>query len=221
MADSLRSVRSGGPGSLVGAKIDVSRPQSWTRVSWLQLVGEPACDQRARTPVITLVMGGARAGKSALAERRVARSGRPVVYVATLLLSEADEDMQVRILRDRARRPMEWETLELGPGDDLTRVLDECPAELLVDSLGTWVAGFDGFEVSPEKLVSSLELRRKAGRGTVLVSDEVGLGVHPSTEPGRRFRDALGELNRAVAAVADEVFLAVAGRALLLPREDP
>lgn len=172
------------------------------------------------SPVITLVLGGSRSGKSVIAERRLLRSESPVVYISTLLLSQADEDMQVRILRHRARRPASWKTIELGPGDDLATVVQDCPGNVLVDSLGTWVAGFDGFVVSCEKLVSALSFRRETGYETVLVSDEVGFGVHPPTEVGRRFRDALGELNQAIAAVADEVLLAVAGRALSLPRDE-
>ena len=86
---------------------------------------------------------------------------------------------------------------------------------VLVDSLTTWVAAAPGFDVDGDGLCAAL-----AGRPdeVVVVSDEVGLGVHPSTETGRRFRDCLGVLNQAVAEVADRVLLVVAGRVLPLDR---
>jgi adenosylcobinamide kinase/adenosylcobinamide-phosphate guanylyltransferase len=90
---------------------------------------------------------------------------------------------------------------------------------VLVDSLGTWVAGHAGFEADVDDLVRTLELRRADRQATVLVSDEVGLGVHPETTAGLAFRDALGTLNRRVAEVADDVRLVVAGRVLVMPRE--
>jgi adenosyl cobinamide kinase/adenosyl cobinamide phosphate guanylyltransferase len=84
---------------------------------------------------------------------------------------------------------------------------------VLVDALGPWVAGHRDFVVDAGALVEALTSR--VG-DSVVVSEEVGLGVHPSTEAGRRFRDALGELNRAIADIADEVLLVVAGRVLPL-----
>jgi adenosylcobinamide kinase/adenosylcobinamide-phosphate guanylyltransferase len=83
----------------------------------------------------------------------------------------------------------------------------------LVDSLGTWVARHHDFDVDAAALVDALTGRRG---DTIVVSEEVGLGVHPATAVGRRFRDALGGLNQAVGAVADEVVLVVAGRTLSL-----
>ncbi len=83
----------------------------------------------------------------------------------------------------------------------------------MLDALGPWVAAAPDFDVDAAELRDAL-----AGRDgdTVIVSEEVGLGVHPSTAAGQQFRDVLGELNQAVAAVADEVVLVVAGRALRL-----
>ena len=156
--------------------------------------------------MITLVLGGARSGKSALAERR-AGSG-PVTYVATAVAA----DMPERVAAHRARRPQAWTTVET---EDPVGVLDTAGGTVLVDSLTAWVARAPDFRVDVEALCRSLSGRVGA---TVLVSDEVGLGVHPSTEAGRRFRDALGLVNQAVAAVADEVLLVVAGRALHLDR---
>jgi adenosyl cobinamide kinase/adenosyl cobinamide phosphate guanylyltransferase len=141
-----------------------------------------------------------------LAERRAAAAGDAVTYVAT---GDAAA-MPDRVAAHRARRPPAWETVETL---DLAAVLSSTPGTVLVDSLTAWVAGAQRFEVDVEGLCRALS--RRDG-DTVVVSDEVGLGVHPSTEAGRAFRDALGLVNQAVAAVADEVLLVVAGRALRL-----
>jgi adenosyl cobinamide kinase/adenosyl cobinamide phosphate guanylyltransferase len=162
--------------------------------------------------VITLVLGGASSGKSAWAEKLAGASGRPVTYVAT---GEAtDEDMAARIAAHQARRPPAWRTVEAGP--KLVDRLGEIDGPALIDSLGTWVAATPGFSVDREQLCRVL---RGRSDDTVVVSDEVGLGVHPSSEPGRQFRDALGQVNHAVAGVAHDVVLVVAGRALHLDRQ--
>jgi adenosyl cobinamide kinase/adenosyl cobinamide phosphate guanylyltransferase len=153
---------------------------------------------------VTLVLGGARSGKSAFAERRAGPGS--VTYVAT---GDA-ADMPERVAAHRARRPSTWSTIE---ATDLVGVLSSVVGTVLVDSLTTWVAAAAGFEADIEALCRALSSR---SGDTVVVSDEVGLGVHPSTEVGRAFRDALGLVNQAVAAVADEVLLVVAGRALVL-----
>ncbi len=161
--------------------------------------------------MITLVLGGARSGKSAVAEALVGRSGEPVTYLATGWADDAD--MADRIALHRARRPRSWTTVEAGAS--LVTALGEAEGTALVDSLGTWLAATPDFAADVDGLCRALAAR--AGH-TVLVSDEVGLGVHPETEVGRRFRDALGEVNAAVAAVADDVVLVVAGRLLRLDR---
>ena len=170
--------------------------------------------------MIVLVLGGTRSGKSELAEQLAARLPDPVTYLATTILGDGesaggavDDDMADRISRHRARRPAEWRTLEVGadPPTALADALERTSGTVLVDSLGTWLAAWPDFDPDVESLVGAL--RRRRG-DTVLVSDEVGLGVHPSTEVGRRFRDALGSVNRAVAAESDRVLLVVAGRVL-------
>ena len=135
-----------------------------------------------------LVLGGVRSGKSAVAEALVADAGGTVTYLAT-----------------------GWRTVEVR--GDLPAVLASTDGPVLVDSLGTWVAGTPRFAVDGAALCAALAAR--AGT-TIVVSDEVGLGVHPETADGLAFRDALGDLNRAVAAVAGEVLLVVAGRVLAL-----
>ncbi len=161
--------------------------------------------------MITLVLGGTRSGKSAVAERLAARRGLPVTYVATAVADPGDADLASRIAAHRARRPPAWTTREAGT--DLPAVLRDISGTVLVDALGTWVAASPDLAVDAGGLCAALVER--AG-DAVVVSDEVGLGVHPATEVGRRFRDVLGELNQAVAAVADEVLLVVAGRTLPL-----
>jgi adenosyl cobinamide kinase/adenosyl cobinamide phosphate guanylyltransferase len=168
-------------------------------------------NEEAQTDVITLVLGGARSGKSAVAERLAAEAGDDVVYVATAEAVEGDADFAARIETHRARRPPSWSTVESGP--DLPATLRSIPAgqKLLVDSLGTWVARCAEFSADGDALAAALE-----PHDAVVVSEEVGLGVHPETEVGRRWRDAIGEVNQAVAVSADRVVLVVAGRILEL-----
>jgi len=161
--------------------------------------------------MITLILGGARSGKSAYAERLMERLPAPITYVATLHLGD-DPDLSDRVARHRQRRPAAWRTVEAG--SDLVDVLGQLTGSVLLDGLGPWVAAHGG-DVLVDATALCAALAGRAG-DTVIVSEEVGLGVHPSSEAGRQFRDALGSLNQAVAAVADQVFLVVAGRALRL-----
>ncbi len=162
--------------------------------------------------MITLVLGGARSGKSEYAERLARAGGGPVTYVATASV-EGDADFEERVRRHRERRPAGWRTVE--PGRHLLDFLrsDHSGSTALIDSLGTWVASFDDFATDTVGLCRALAER--PGRA-IVVSEEVGLGVHPSTELGGRFRDALGDVNQAVAEIADRAYLVVAGRALAL-----
>ncbi len=162
--------------------------------------------------MITLVLGGARSGKSAVAEQLAARAGGSVTSVATAVLEPADADHAARIAAPRDRRDPAWTTVETT---DLPAVLRSTAGAVLVDSLGTWVTA--DAELAPDVAALCAALRERDG-DTVLVSEEVGLGVHPSSELGRRFRDALGSVNVAVAEVADDVLLVVAGRVLPLER---
>ncbi len=159
--------------------------------------------------MITLITGGARSGKSTLAERLASERGEPVTYLATAKL--VDEDMTQRVRRHKERRPADWTTAEVGT--ELVSALADLGGLAIVECLGTWMAQFPDFEVNTEGLVTALRSRRG---DTIVVTNEVGMGVHPYTEVGRNFRDALGNLNRAVADVADEVLLVVAGRVVRL-----
>jgi adenosyl cobinamide kinase/adenosyl cobinamide phosphate guanylyltransferase len=160
--------------------------------------------------MLTFVLGGAASGKSSVAERLVSEAGPDVVYVATGVAT--DDDMAARIASHRARRPTTWSTVETDDLPVTVAAIGSRPA--IVDSLGTWVAHTRDFAVDLDALVDALAARRAP---TVVVSDEVGLGVHPETEVGRRFRDALGDVNRRVGDIAGDVLLVVAGRVLRLP----
>ena len=155
--------------------------------------------------MIALVLGGARSGKSAVAEAVASGLPSPVTYIATLDVGD-DAELAARVEEHQARRPSTWRTVQAGP--DLAVVLRDIDGSVLVDSLGPWVSATPGMQVDVEALCSALADRNG---DTVVVSEEVGLSVHPSTESGRHFRDALGRLNQAVAARADEVRLVVAG----------
>ena len=163
--------------------------------------------------MIALVLGGARSGKSAFAERMVARLPGPVTYVATAQV--CDPDMAGRVAAHQARRPPEWRTIEVI--GDLAGPVAALDGTVLIDSLGPWTAGADDFQPDTDAFCQALRQRRG---DTVIVSEEVGFGVHPSSDAGRRFRDALGTINQAIAELADEVVLVVAGRPLSLgPRQ--
>jgi adenosylcobinamide kinase/adenosylcobinamide-phosphate guanylyltransferase len=167
---------------------------------------------------ITLVLGGARSGKSDVAERLAGDLGQPIIYVATGPAPDGDAEWATRVQRHRERRPSDWVTVEIGAGERLRSVLESLAGPVLVDSLGTWLAGMDDLGAGGESaaLCDGLIARRSVGHPTILVSEEVGLGVHPSSEIGRMFRDELGALNRRVAEIADSVLLVVAGRVLAL-----
>ena len=156
---------------------------------------------------ITFVLGGARSGKSRYAEALVAAEPPPWTYVAT---AEAwDDEMRARIAAHRDGRGAGWHTVEAPL--DLPGAL-ETPYPVLVDCLTLWltnlVLGDHDVERASEALLAALD-RRTAP--TVLVSNEVGLGIVPDNALSRRFRDAAGVLHQRVAARADEVLLVVAG----------
>jgi len=128
--------------------------------------------------------------------------------VATALV-EGDKDLQRRVRLHRERRPPRWGTLEIGDLDAILNVAEGWNAVLL-DSLTLWVAAREG-----EQALAEFD-RFLAGAGDLavpllLVSDEVGLGVVPESEPGRRFRDVLGLVNQRAADAAEEVHLCVSG----------
>jgi adenosylcobinamide kinase/adenosylcobinamide-phosphate guanylyltransferase len=191
-------------------------------------VPSTAGSQPASPAARTLVLGGARSGKSQHAE--AALQHQPdVVYVATATPMPADPEWQRRVAEHRARRPASWRTVETST---LEPLLAEPGAPLLIDCLTLWLTTVmdsceawadDGWERGAETAVyDRIDALAQAWRATprtvVAVSNEVGSGVVPDTDSGRRFRDALGRLNTAVADGSDRVLLCVAGRALELDR---
>ncbi|GMA89023.1 adenosylcobinamide kinase [Angustibacter aerolatus] len=173
-------------------------------------------------PARTLVLGGSGSGKSAVAEALV-RDLPHVTYVATGAAPDAaDPAWAQRVQRHRDRRPAGWGTLETT---DVAGVLRAHRGPLLVDSLGTWLAGVldacdgwsDGDAWRPayvEAADALVAAWQHAAGPVVLVADEVGSGVVPSTPAGRRFRDLLGPLTTRLSRSADRALLVVAGRAL-------
>ncbi|HEV2188565.1 MAG TPA: bifunctional adenosylcobinamide kinase/adenosylcobinamide-phosphate guanylyltransferase [Stellaceae bacterium] len=172
-----------------------------------------------RLPAVTLVLGGARSGKSRYAEALVMGAAQAGTYIAT---GEAgDAEMAARIAHHRAHRGAFWRTIET-PLDLAPAILAHAdPARpVLVDCLTLWVSNLLGagriIEHESEALLGAL---RDASGPVVLVSNEVGLGLVPETPLGRAFRDAAGRLNQAVAAAADRVVFIAAGLPLVLKGE--
>ncbi|GHG74082.1 bifunctional adenosylcobinamide kinase/adenosylcobinamide-phosphate guanylyltransferase [Streptomyces griseocarneus] len=177
-------------------------------------------------PRRTLVVGGARSGKSVEAERRL-ESFPEVLYVATGGTREGDADWAARVAHHRERRPGSWRTAETC---DLVPLLAAQGPPLLIDCLALWLtdamdsAGAwddarwaDGGAAELAGRVGELVAAiRATSRTVVVVSNEVGSGVVPASASGRRFRDELGRLNAAVGDECEHVVLVVAGQALSL-----
>ena len=169
--------------------------------------------------MIVLVLGGTRSGKSEVAEQLVTESanGDPVLYMATAPVRKGDHDFAARVDRHQERRPSHWATREVDDPTALPALLNDLDQPVLLDSLGAWVAAHLDLNPDVDRLVAALSCRSARGAFTLVVAEDVGLSVHPQTETGRRFADALGTANRLLADVADRVLLVVAGRTLELP----
>jgi adenosylcobinamide kinase/adenosylcobinamide-phosphate guanylyltransferase len=159
---------------------------------------------------LTFLLGGARSGKSAYAEKLVLALTAPWTYVATA--QPHDDEMTERITLHRARRGEGWSTVDAPL--DLAQALRAVPdgGPVIVDCLTLWLSNhmLAGHDV--DAICAELENVLTAPRGPwFVVSNEVGLGIVPDSVLGRRFRDAQGRLNQRVASRADRVFLMVAG----------
>jgi adenosylcobinamide kinase/adenosylcobinamide-phosphate guanylyltransferase len=179
-------------------------------------------------PRRTLVLGGARSGKSVEAERRLA-AFPDVVYVATGPGGEDDPEWTARIAAHRERRPTRWTTAESR--DPLPLLARDDGPPLLIDCLTLWLThamdatgcwdedrwrdGTAGALLA-ERTAGLVAAVRATRRTVVIVSNETGSGIVPATTAGRRFRDELGRLNAAVAAECEHVLLVVAGTTLPL-----
>jgi len=161
----------------------------------------------------TLILGGARSGKTTLALTRAQLwPGRPVMIATAEAL---DEEMAERIALHKQERGAAWRTIEAPLA--LAEALDSLAADevAVVDCLTLWLSNVMHVEGDPvketERLIGAL-----AGGEVILVSNEVGLGIVPQTPLGRRFRDAAGRMNQAVAAAADCVVFVAAGLPMVL-----
>ena len=174
------------------------------------------------TSELILILGGARSGKSAFAER-LARRGRRVLFLATA--EGRDEDMKRRIAAHRKRRPAAWDTLEepLDLVAALRPVLDRYDTFLL-DCFTLWVSNLlldepvraEGGSRIQDSARELMDLMAESPATWIVVSNEVGQGIVPSSAMGRDFRDALGRVNQLAASRADRVYLMMAGLALEL-----
>ena len=173
---------------------------------------------------LTLITGGARSGKSSLAER-LAMRGERVLFVAT---AEAlDDDMRRRIAAHQASRPAEWHTLEEPRqlADAIRARIADTPRShdtIVVDCLTMWVSNlllqYEDDADCEARITGAarelLDVYATTDAAWIIVTNEVGLGVVPPSSLGRAYRDALGRVNSLVASRADKVYLMAAGLAL-------
>ena len=183
--------------------------------------------------MLTFITGPVRSGKSALAQRLAAQSGRQVVFCATAAIDVDDEEWSARIARHQAERPRDWTTIETAvpQGTDLlTALSDAAPNQIvIVDSIGTWVADImgrhplgtsvvewhDQIESHAMHVISALETCRA---DVIVISEEVGWSVVPVHVSGRVFRDVMGRTNQRLCALAKHAYLVVSGAVLDLKK---
>ncbi|WP_344670534.1 bifunctional adenosylcobinamide kinase/adenosylcobinamide-phosphate guanylyltransferase [Catenulispora yoronensis] len=173
----------------------------------------------------TLLLGGARSGKSTEAERRLTLLADDAVYVATGGLRAGDDDWADRVRHHRERRPASWETVETTAVAELLRAATR---PVLVDCLTLWLTAMmdevdawddtawhdQGRQALAERFDELEDAWRAAPVPVLAVSNEVGLGIVPEAAGVRRFRDEQGRLNQRIAAASDSVVLMVAGIAM-------
>jgi adenosylcobinamide kinase/adenosylcobinamide-phosphate guanylyltransferase len=166
-------------------------------------------------PSLTLVLGGARSGKSRYAEGLITALPPPWIFVATA--EAGDAEMAERIARHQARRVEDWRTLEAP--HDLASALEgvDSGVPILVDCLTLWLSNrmLAGADVEAETACLETVLDGRQAP-VVLVSNEVGFGIVPDNALARRFRDLQGGLNQRMAARAGRVVLMVAGLPLVV-----
>jgi adenosylcobinamide kinase/adenosylcobinamide-phosphate guanylyltransferase len=160
-------------------------------------------------PHVTLILGGARSGKSRHAEEIIQGLPPPWIYIATA--QAFDDEMRDRIAEHRRRRGDDWRTIE-APIDLAGALAEAGGRPVLIDCLTLWLTNLmlGDHSVAAEASVFEEALARLSAP-TVLVSNEVGLGLVPETPLGRSFRDEAGRLNQRIAAKAGRVLFMVAG----------
>ncbi len=170
---------------------------------------------------LTLVLGGTRSGKSAFAETLVGET-QDIVYVAPMVPAPQDLEFQERIASHKRRRPVTWSTYEAESLEALLQFLTVASGPILLDSLGSMMSRIISEElVRPkdylERFVYALASLRTP---TIVVSEEVGLSIHPLSPMGRDFVDLLGELNQRVAMLSKKVIMVIAGIPLLIKDQE-
>ena len=178
---------------------------------------------------LTVILGGARSGKSSYAERLAATHGTHVLYIATA--QAWDNEMTERIANHRAQRPATWQTVEapIKVGEAIDTALQNQPQIdlVLVDCLTLLASNLlitlpdDATETSAMAILmpeidALLESYNRCAGEFIVISNEVGLGIVPPYPLGRLYRDALGRANQQLAAIADEVIFMVAGLPMVL-----
>ena len=166
---------------------------------------------------LTVILGGARSGKSAFAVETAKKHGGEVIYVATA--PESDKDMADRIARHRSERPSDWTTIE--EQIDLAGALDGAgDALVIIDCLTLWISNLMWRDHTDDQIhdIAARAARQASERSapTIAISNEVGMGIHPDTALGRRYRDVLGRVNQLWVATSSSSLLLVAGRAIEL-----
>lgn len=182
--------------------------------------------EEGAVPRVRFLVGGARSGKSRLAVE-MARSDDEVLFLATARGS--DEDMRRRIARHRDERPDGWRTLEVPVRLREAIGREVTPRQtVILDCLTLWVSNLMTGRDGAERFDAEGRVLKRAdaladaiavyGRRWIVVSNEVGTGLHPDTALGRRYRDLLGLVNQRIADAADQAYLVVAGQLLPLRR---
>lgn len=161
--------------------------------------------------MLTLLTGGARSGKSRAAVQLAERAGAPVTFIATA--TAGDDEMTARIRRHQQERPSAWTTLEEPVAVARAVASVDDGETVIVDCLALWVTNqIDADDRDIWWRADELAETLAARSGTsIVVTNEVGLGIVPVNEMARRFRDLLGAVNQRVAARADRTLLCVAG----------
>jgi adenosylcobinamide kinase / adenosylcobinamide-phosphate guanylyltransferase len=178
-------------------------------------------ENHARPGEVTLITGGARSGKSRLAEAIIAQESRPAIYIATAEVR--DDEMADRIAQHRARRGNNWHTEEIPL--DLTNRLAELLRQdkpVLIDCLTLWLTNIMLADHDVDQEIENLKgFLDKATAPLVLVSNETGLGIVPDNALARRFRDLSGIMNQQIAEAADNVLFVASGLPLILKGRNP
>lgn len=171
---------------------------------------------------IHLILGGARSGKSAYAEKLAIASQLPVTYIATAQVY--DDEFKARVQHHKDRRPKDWQLIETPHHlRDALQANNHAGHSLIIDCLTLWLAQCICPECAPAEGVDwklerekFLQLLPTLDANIILVSNEVGMGIVPLGEINRQFQDEQGRLNQAVAAIADKVTFVAAGLPLIL-----